>query len=128
MKIKNKEIKEIKTELKEKFKNADKERIVLILNKNGKLVFKEITNISDMKPVHYIGQHKEYFEVLKDTQFLSDKPKWMLIGIAHNHPFHEAIPSQTDLENWFYDILYFIYSNKTDELKIYEKGGRRWNK
>ncbi len=110
--------------LKKEFENLNKEKIILILLNKNEVVFKEITNISDCNVIHYIGQQKEYYDVLKDTQFLSDKPKFLLIGIAHNHPYHEAIPSQTDLDNWFYNIPYFIYSNKTGELKVYDKGGK----
>lgn len=101
-----------------------KERIILILkDKKEQLIFKEIENISDFQKVHYIGKPNEYFEILKDTQFLSDNPKYELIGIAHNHPNHEATPSTTDLDNWFFDIIYPIYSNKTNELKVYNKKG-----
>ncbi len=109
--------------LKKEFENLKREKIVLILLDKNKIVFKEVTNISKNTIIHYIGHHKEYYEILKDTQFLSDKPKFKLMGIAHNHPEGEATPSKIDLDNWFYDILYFIYSNKTNELKIYNRKG-----
>ena len=111
--------------LKKEFENLTREKIILILLNKKKVIFKEITNISDSKTIHYIGQHKEYYNILKDTQFLSDKPKFLLIGTAHNHLYGEAIPSQIDLNNWYYDIPYFIYSNKTGELRVYDKGGKK---
>lgn len=116
--------------LRKEFENLTQEKIVLILLDKKKVVFREITNISDNKRGHYVGQQKEYFEILKDTQFLSDDPKFRLIGTAHNHPFSEAIPSQTDIENWFYDIPNFIYSNKTKKLRVYDNEGKeiKWKK
>ncbi len=110
--------------LKKEFENLTQEKIVLILLDKNEVVFREITNISDNKTGHYIGQQKEYYDILKDTQFLSDNPKFRLIGTAHNHPFSEAIPSKTDLDNWFYDIPNFIYSNTTGDLKVYDNGGK----
>jgi len=121
-----KELSEMKTELRKEFENAKRERIVLILRKGKNIIFKGIQNISLCKKIHYIGEYKEYIDTLKDTQFLSDNPKFDLIGIAHNHPHHEATPSNIDLDNWFYDILYFIYSNKTDKLEVYNKEGGKW--
>lgn len=119
----NKMKQEIVSTLKREFKGLEKENIILVLLEKDKLVFKKIKNISKSKVVHFVGEPNEYLNMLKDTQFLSDTPKYKLLGLAHNHPNSEAVPSQLDLDNWRYDIDYYIYSNLTNELKVYDKNG-----
>ena len=124
--ISKEEFKEIVKTLKNDFKDKNREEVILILKNKKGLVFKKIKNISESSIIHLEGEHKEYFNILRNTQFLSNKPKYILIGIAHNHPFYSEKPSETDLKNWFYDVVYFIYSNKLNKFGIYNKKGKKW--
>jgi len=107
-----------------RFENQQEEIIVMILkNSSGGLIFKEIENTSENKGCHYFGEKSEYYEILKETKFMSDKPKYELLGIAHNHPSFIAYPSSTDLKYMFYDISYFIYSDQDRKMNVFNNKG-----
>ena len=97
---------------------------------NGGLVreVRQATNQNQERTDRFIISGEEYMQ----TQYAADEAGLDIIGVYHSHPDWPPIPSQTDMENAWEEVLFLIVSVhegqplNTNVWRLADEGLRRF--